>query len=118
MNSDIEVSHEDCNHETLAEKSSKLHPISAPAIKSMFALRNFAVIHVLQFFADDYLPEELLQITVPIRVVAFDMVDRTLDGPELTVALRKLLDAREGFIRHYHASKNWSAYNNGNPLHQ
>lgn len=85
--------------------------IGVAEIRSLFPLRNHAVLHVLQFFADDHLPKEILPMTALIRITAFTIVDDMEDGPELTVALRKMLDSREAFIRHYQATRKFKVNN-------
>lgn len=69
-------------------------------IRAEFALRNQSIVGVLQFFADSHLPIELQEIVTPIRAVAFHLVSQLQDGPELTVALRKLVEAKDAFVRH------------------
>lgn len=107
MNRDIEISHAACDHD---RSEISYNPITPQAIKATFATRHYSVIEVLQHFADAHLPEELHKVTVPMRVLAFDIVDNTKDGPTLTVALRILLNARETLIQHELSLSNWSGY--------
>jgi hypothetical protein len=53
---------------------------------------------ILEFFAYEHLPERLRDISRRFSVMAHALaVD--LDGPELTVCLRKLLEAKDCAVR-------------------
>lgn len=53
---------------------------------------------VLVFFAYEHLPPSLATISKPIHELAHRLADE-LEGPELTVGLRKLLEAKDCFVR-------------------
>lgn len=53
---------------------------------------------ILKFFEYDHLPSSLKPISARCADVAHDMA-RELDGPELTAGLRKLLEAKDCFVR-------------------
>ncbi len=53
---------------------------------------------VLNFFAFDHLPAHLQEVSAPFAALAYNMVER-LDGPEVTVGLRKLLEAKDCMVR-------------------
>ncbi len=53
---------------------------------------------LLAYFAYDHLPPHLQRISAPICELAYDMAG-ILDGPELTVGLRKLLEAKDCMVR-------------------
>ena len=55
--------------------------------------------NVFQFFHYAHLPEDLQAISKPCSELARDMVDRLGEGPELTAGLRKLLEAKDCFVR-------------------
>lgn len=57
-----------------------------------------AVQQVLQWFESDHLPPHLQEIVKPIEELATKLVE-TGTGPELTVGLRKLLEAKDCFVR-------------------
>lgn len=57
-----------------------------------------SVTHVLRFFESTHLPEDLQQVAAPFRELA-EHCAQTLDGPELTVGLRKLLEAKDCMVR-------------------
>lgn len=97
---DIEISIDACNHTEDVEISS----MSALEIRSTFATRHFSTLHLLQFFADDHLPPVLRAIVLPLRMTTFMLVQEAEDGPELTVAIRKMVDAKDSFVRHYLAT--------------
>lgn len=55
--------------------------------------------YLLQFFNHDHLPEALRAIARPFAVLAQE-IETTLPGnPEKTVALRKLLEAKDCAVR-------------------
>jgi hypothetical protein len=55
---------------------------------------------LLRFFDYDHLPEPLREISQPFASLADTLAgDERLDGPELTVALRKLLEAKDCAVR-------------------
>lgn len=65
--------------------------------------------HILQFFAYEHLPPHLAAVSKPFRDLAYDIVgicDVTVPSPfplprnpERTVALRKLLEAKDAAVR-------------------
>jgi hypothetical protein len=54
--------------------------------------------HVLKFFAFEHLPDRLQVISEPFAVLAKQVAERA-DNPETTVALRKLLEAKDAAVR-------------------
>lgn len=70
-------------------------------IRLKFSTRHPATIQVLQYFADAHLGANLQKITSEIQSLAFDMLGMIKDGPELTVGLRKLLEAKDAMVRAY-----------------
>lgn len=55
--------------------------------------------HILQFFAFDHLPEHLKKVSMPFGVLADQIVNTLPRNPERTVALRKLLEAKDAAVR-------------------
>lgn len=55
--------------------------------------------HILQFFAFDHLPEEMQAVSRPFGELAAQLVTSTPRNPERTVALRKLLEAKDAAVR-------------------
>jgi hypothetical protein len=55
--------------------------------------------HVLQFFTYAHLPPQLAHLSRLCADLAGDMVAELEDGPELTAGLRKLLEAKDCFVR-------------------
>lgn len=53
---------------------------------------------ILRFFDCDHLPPRLRVIAIPFKLLAEEMAD-SLDGPELTAGLRKLLEAKDCMVR-------------------
>jgi hypothetical protein len=54
---------------------------------------------LLQFFAYGHLPEHLKVVSEPFGVLAQDLVAKLPRNPERTVALRKLLEAKDCAVR-------------------
>jgi hypothetical protein len=55
---------------------------------------------LLAFFAYEHLPDPLRPISAEFHNLAVRLVeDHALDGPELTVCLRKLLEAKDCAVR-------------------
>lgn len=55
--------------------------------------------HILQFFAYGHLPEHLQAVSKPFGELAQQVVDHLPRNPERTVALRKLLEAKDAAVR-------------------
>ena len=54
---------------------------------------------ILQFFVYEHLPEDLKNISHPFSVLAHGIVSMLPKNPERTVALRKLLEAKDCAVR-------------------
>lgn len=54
---------------------------------------------LLRYFAYAHLPEHLQEVSKPCGDLAFAMARTLPDGPELTSGLRKLLEAKDCFVR-------------------
>lgn len=61
--------------------------------------RHPATQQIAKYFAFDHLPERLQTISRPCHDLAQSMIDDLDDGPELTAGLRKLLEAKDCFVR-------------------
>lgn len=62
--------------------------------------RHPATAALLSYFTYDHLPPHLAAISRPFCTLAHDLADNAaLDGPELTVGLRKLLEAKDCVVR-------------------
>lgn len=61
--------------------------------------RNPATQHIAQYFAYEHLRPPLWQISALCHDVAEAMIVGLPDGPELTAGLRKLLEAKDCFVR-------------------
>lgn len=55
--------------------------------------------HFAPMFEFGHLPEPLREVSQPCAALAQDMIDTLPDGPELTAGLRKLLEAKDCFVR-------------------
>jgi hypothetical protein len=67
--------------------------------------RHPSTTHVTQFFAYEHLPEPLQTVSAYSHHLAEAMVRELPDGPELTAGLRKLLEAKDCFVRAAVAAK-------------
>lgn len=54
---------------------------------------------LLQFFRYEHLPENLRAVSAPFGVMAQRIVENLPRNPERTVALRKLLEAKDAAVR-------------------
>lgn len=59
---------------------------------------NPAIAHVLQFFTYEHLPAHLQEISKPFAELAHQVANRA-QNQETTVALRKLLEAKDAAVR-------------------
>ena len=55
--------------------------------------------HVLQFFKYEHLPVHMQEVSKPFCELACTMADKLPDNPETTVAVRKLLEAKDAAVR-------------------
>lgn len=63
------------------------------------ALRHPSTVDIARFFEYEHLPTELQPISRECHDLAQAMVDALPDGPELTAGMRKLLEAKDCFVR-------------------
>ena len=54
---------------------------------------------ILKYFQYDHLPRELQDVSKSVCILAEEMNDRLPDGPEKSAGLRKLLEAKDCFVR-------------------
>ena len=54
---------------------------------------------MLRWFVSDHLPEALAEVSMPFSGLAHEMCERLHPGPERTVMLRKLLEAKDAAVR-------------------
>lgn len=59
-----------------------------------------ATAHVARLFAYDHLPPCLQAVSKPFHDLAEHLINAHSDGPELTVALRHLKDAKDAAVNH------------------
>ncbi len=55
--------------------------------------------HIMQFFTFAHLPVHLQAVSVPFAQLAQQVVETLPRNPERTVALRKLLEAKDAAVR-------------------
>lgn len=62
--------------------------------------RHPSTTHLLAYFAFDHLPVGAIRNTsAQCATLAHNLADQLPDGPELTAGLRKLLEAKDCFVR-------------------
>lgn len=61
--------------------------------------RHPGTVGLLRFFAWEHLPAHLQPVSQACGRLATEMVAVLPDGPELTTGLRKLLEAKDAFVR-------------------
>lgn len=61
--------------------------------------RNGMNEYLLQFFAYEHLPEHLRAVSKPFGELAKQIVETVPSNPERTVAVRKLLEAKDCAVR-------------------
>jgi hypothetical protein len=57
------------------------------------------VASLLRFFSYEHLPENLQEVSKPLAELAQHVAYNLPDGPEKTAGLRKLLEAKDCFVR-------------------
>lgn len=62
--------------------------------------RHPSTVQITRYFDYDHLPPQLQAVSKPCHDLAETMVGSLSDGPELTAGLRKLLEAKDCFVRH------------------
>lgn len=55
--------------------------------------------HILKYFAWEHLPPHLQAVSRPFGELANKLADDLPEGPELSVALRKLLESKDAAVR-------------------
>jgi MOSC domain-containing protein YiiM len=61
--------------------------------------RHPGIEQLLSFFVWEHLPEHLQKVSKPFGELAHQLVEDTPESPELTVCLRKLLEAKDCAVR-------------------
>jgi len=61
--------------------------------------RHPSTVQIARYFEYEHLKVSLRGVSERCHDLAQDMVDRLPDGPELTTGLRKLLEAKDCFVR-------------------
>jgi hypothetical protein len=67
-------------------------------------IRNFSIGFIMdermmKWFRYEHLPDQLQETSKKFHSLAFDLVESIESGPERTVALRKLLEAKDAAVR-------------------
>ena len=64
-----------------------------------FSISSSSSGRMMKFFEYAHLPEHLQRVSKPISELAHKFVDELPEGPEKTAGLRKLLEAKDCFVR-------------------
>lgn len=76
------------------------HPLGTAAyLTSKVEGRHPGVVSIMAYFAWAHLPASLQNVSRECADLALAIVVRTDDGPELVAGLRKLLEAKDCFVR-------------------
>lgn len=67
--------------------------------KELLENRHPSTQSIAQFFTYEHLPPHLRAVSQIFSEVATDMIETLEDSPELTAGLRKLLEAKDCFVR-------------------
>lgn len=82
-----------------ARHSRKDETMSESLRSTPWDARHTSVQHFQHLFAYDHLGDTLQLVSRPFAELAEKLLDVLRDGPELTVALRKLLEAKDAAVR-------------------
>lgn len=61
--------------------------------------RHPSTVHLMKYFAYSHLSGDLAGISQAVGELASQMMNQLPDGPELSAGLRKLLEAKDCFVR-------------------
>lgn len=78
------------------------HGRAAPAEHTVYLRQRAAVTEqspILKHFACEHLPPHLKEVSEPICALAHELDARLPNGPEKSAGLRKLLEAKDCFVR-------------------
>lgn len=75
------------------------HPGSPEGLAELTRDRHPGTASIVRYFAWNHLPEHLRDYSAECAHLARYMVEVLPDGPELTAGLRKLLEAKDCFVR-------------------
>jgi hypothetical protein len=95
---------EESHREGEGESEMSLFPSTREEIREKYKDRNRAVTDAAQWFAFDHLSAagprlSPRAVSAEVAELAFDMIDDLPDSPELTHALRRLIEAKDCFVR-------------------
>lgn len=74
-------------------------PAAGVTVGATVAPRMNETEHIMQFFSYDHLPSKLGDVSRPFGELAVAIVATLPRNPERTVALRKLLEAKDAAVR-------------------
>jgi hypothetical protein len=74
-------------------------PWTSDGLALEFAHRHPSTVHLIRLFAYAHLPVKLQGTSKACCALAVEMINTLPDGPELSAGLRKLLEAKDCFVR-------------------
>jgi len=81
----------------------KTHADKVADVRERYDMLHPSACNLIPYFDYDHLPEHLQDVSREFNTIAHTLCDgvqdRKLRGPELTVALRKLLEAKDCAVR-------------------
>ena len=80
---------------------------NAESLAKVVRDRHPNTVHIAQYFVYDHLPPHLREVSAESAGLAYLMIKTLPDGPELTAGLRKLLEAKDCFVRAAGAVPAW-----------
>lgn len=98
---DVEKKEHPCfvPYDALPPEQRKKDEIFLATVRSEVANQQPAPEHIIQFFNYLHLPPHLQEVSAPFHFMAHDLVGKLPRNPERTVALRKLLEAKDAAVR-------------------
>lgn len=73
--------------------------VDSASVAAASPARHPATLNAMRWFKFDHLPEDLKPISRAACDYALEMMAALPDGPELSAGLRKLLEAKDCFVR-------------------
>lgn len=89
------------NDAAVAEKNlfDAIHELEEKTMDENTKQPHPSVVSILKYFDTSHLPPHLQAVSGSVCALAHDLVGRGLEGPEFTAGLRKLLEAKDCFVR-------------------
>ncbi|HET9893687.1 MAG TPA: hypothetical protein VFQ44_01890 [Streptosporangiaceae bacterium] len=83
----------------LREQLDSLQATAASTPQTVLTTRHPSTQQVMKYFTFGHLPNHLAEVSAEFHALAHRLLELLPDGPELTVALRKLLESKDAAVR-------------------